>query len=64
EGLFDRVPESKVVREKMKDEGSKKDVVIQLKNQGWAIDEIAKTLNLSVGEVEFILDLEFHKVGR
>jgi len=62
--LFDRVPESKVVREKMKDEGSKKDVVIQLKNQGWAIDEIAKTLNLSVGEVEFILDLEFHKVGR
>ena len=37
---------------------------MQLKNQGWTIDDIAKTLNLSVGEVEFILDLEFHKVGR
>ncbi len=39
-------------------EDSKRKMVIQLKSQGWAIDDIAKTSGLSIGEVEFILDLE------
>jgi len=39
-------------------EDSKRKMVIQLKSQGWTIDDIAKTSGLSIGEVEFILDLE------
>lgn len=64
ESLFEKVPQSKIVKEKIKDEGNKKETVAQLRSQGWTIDDIAKTLDLSVGEVEFILDLEFHKVGK
>ena len=32
--------------------------IVQLRKQGWSIDEIAKTMNKSIGEVELILDLE------
>ena len=39
-------------------EESVKESVIRLKKQGWAIDDIAKTLNRSIGEIELILDLE------
>jgi hypothetical protein len=63
EGLINKIPESKVIGEKLKDEKSKNELVTQLRTQGWVIDDIAKTLNLSVGEVEFILDLEVHKTG-
>jgi hypothetical protein len=62
DSLINKSPEAKIVKEKLKDENSKKEVIIQLKNQGWTIDDIAKTLNLSVGEVEFILDLELNKI--
>ncbi len=61
ESLFDRSPESKVVKNSLKDDTSKKDAVMKLKNHGWTIDDIAKNLNLSIGEVEFILDLEYHR---
>jgi len=40
------------------DDGSKKSVILQLKSQGWTIDEIARSIGLSVGEVEFILDFD------
>lgn len=41
-------------------EDNVKESVIKLSRQGWAIDDIAKALNLSTGEVEFIIDLEFN----
>lgn len=37
---------------------NKKEAVMKLRNQGWAIDQIAKSLDLSISEVEFILELE------
>ena len=39
------------------DEEKKHDAVMRLFDQGWSIEEIAKTLRLSVGEVEMIRDL-------
>ena len=36
----------------------KKKPVLQLKEQGYTIDDIAKMLNLSIGEVEFVLNLD------
>ena len=48
----------------MEDDNTKKETVLKLKKQGWTIDEISKTLNLSVGEVEFILDLEHSKTKK
>jgi DNA repair exonuclease SbcCD ATPase subunit len=58
ESLLADTRESSVIKNKIGDETSKKETVIKLKKQGWTIDEISKTLNLSAGEVEFILDLE------
>ena len=62
ESLLSEPADNKIVKDKMKDDHSKKDTVLKLKKQGWTIDEISKTLNLSMGEVEFILDLEHNKV--
>jgi len=61
ESLISKTGDSGIIKEKMKNDNSKKEVVLQLQSQGWTIDDIAKTLNLSVGEVEFILDLELSR---
>ncbi len=45
------------IKEQLKDDGNKKKTILQLKEQGWVIDDIAKTLNVSIGEVEFVLNL-------
>ncbi len=54
----------KTVKGKISNDQTKKDTVLKLKKQGWTLDEIAKTLNLSIGEVEFILDLEHSKMHK
>ncbi|MCG8568943.1 MAG: hypothetical protein MJB14_02280, partial [Spirochaetes bacterium] len=61
ESLATKTVESPVIKERMKDDASRKELIMQLQSQGWTIDDIAKTLNLSIGEVEFILDLELSK---
>jgi uncharacterized phage infection (PIP) family protein YhgE len=61
ESLLAESSETVVGKNKNHDDSSKKDTVLKLKKQGWTIDEISKSLNLSMGEVEFILDLEQSK---
>ncbi|GHV73474.1 hypothetical protein AGMMS49940_07760 [Spirochaetia bacterium] len=36
---------------------NQRESVIKLKQQGWAVDQIARTLKISVGEVELILEM-------
>ena len=62
ETLLNNSSKSSVIKNKLDDEGVKKETVLKLRKQGWTIDEISKTLNLSAGEVEFILDLEHNKI--
>ncbi|HNZ26229.1 MAG TPA: hypothetical protein PLG34_08385 [Spirochaetota bacterium] len=59
ESLMSKSAESPLLKEIMKDDFEKKEIVLQLQSQGWTIDDIAKNLELSVGEVELILDLEY-----
>jgi prefoldin subunit 5 len=61
ESLINKTGDSPLIKERTKDDASRKNLVLQLQSQGWTVDDIAKTLNLSVGEVEFILDLEVSK---
>lgn len=61
ESLMSKTGESPLITEKMKNESSKKETVLHLQSLGWTIDDIAKTLGLSLGEVDFILDLELSK---
>jgi chromosome segregation ATPase len=61
ESLINKTGESPLIKERTRDDSSRRDLVLQLQSQGWTVDDIAKTLNLSVGEVEFILDLEVSK---
>nr|HPO48990.1 hypothetical protein [Spirochaetota bacterium] len=61
ESLISKTGESPIITERMKSETSKKETVLLLQSQGWTIDDIAKTLGLSLGEVDFILDMELSK---
>ncbi|HOF01058.1 MAG TPA: hypothetical protein PK385_07930 [Spirochaetota bacterium] len=64
ESLLSKASQSPGIQNKLKDDNSKKEVVLQLSAQGWSIDDIAKNLSLSVGEVELILDLEYNTAPR
>jgi len=64
ESLLSKASQSPGIQNKLKDDNSKKEVVLQLSAQGWSIDDIAKNLSLSVGEVELILDLEYNTPSR
>lgn len=64
ESLVENEGVKKDTASSIKGDDSLKESVIKLKKQGWAIDDIAKTLNLSIGEVEFILDLEMNAKSR
>ena len=61
ETLISKTSDSPLITDKLKNDSSKKELVLQLQSQGWTIDDIAKTLGLSLGEVDFILDLELSK---
>jgi len=64
QSLLSNSSKSTIVQDKMNNDDSKREVILKLKKQGWTIDEIAKSLDLSIGEVEFILDLEHSKVRK
>jgi DNA-directed RNA polymerase specialized sigma24 family protein len=36
---------------------SQRETIIKLKQQGWSVEEIARTVNRSVGEVELTLEM-------
>ena len=56
--------ENQEEKNETKNQDQKKVMVKQLNSQGWSIDEIAKTAGLSIGEVEFILDLNFNTIKK